>query len=145
MIPVSRNIYTHTHTHTKTHTTHSSLRLSLPPSLPLSHSLPPSLPPSLSLVLDISKHIDLYESALGLLYSLTSHSSLHPLLTIPIFPTGQQPSSTESGLTLFSLSKKLMTTATSYINTAKYGPFSSGTPSWKSLSLPPSLPPSYID
>ena len=75
------------------------------------------------LVLDISKHATLYEAALGVLYALTSHPPLHPLLLLPIFPDSDPSSVGGSGAgpTLSSLSQKLSTTVASYTKTAKYG------------------------
>lgn len=75
-------------------------------------------------VLDIAKHTALYLSALGLLYSLTLHPSLFPLLSLPIFPTssGDSPpmtSSSEGGLSLISLSRRLKTTVISYSRTTR--------------------------
>lgn len=85
---------------------------------PHTHDPPSHIISSSPAVLDISKHTELYQAALGLLYSLTSHSSLLPLLTLPVF-LERETAAEGDGLTLHSLSKKLKNTVLSYVKTAK--------------------------
>jgi len=74
---------------------------------------------ALLLVLDISKHVELYNSALSALSSLATNPATQHLLTLPVFsPTGEGGSS--GGVTsLASLLAKLRGVALIYQKTAR--------------------------
>lgn len=69
-------------------------------------------------MLDISKHVELYQSVLDLLASLASNPALRPLLTQPVFSEGS-PDPTSEETTLASLSAKLKQIANTYLKTVK--------------------------
>ena len=74
--------------------------------------------PTISLVLDISKHIELYQSMLDLLSSIVVHPTLCHLLRLPVF-SSDNGSAGGDETTLASLIAKLREITKMYQKTAK--------------------------
>ena len=68
-------------------------------------------------ILDISKHVELYQSVLDLLSSLAVNPSLRPLLLLPVFSDGDSGSS--DSISLATLTSKLRDITATYQKTAK--------------------------
>lgn len=68
-------------------------------------------------VLDISKHVGLYQSSLDVLSSLASNSSVRHLLTLPVFCSSEQE--TGDFISLASLTAKLRIITELYHKTAE--------------------------
>ena len=71
-------------------------------------------------VLDISKHVELYNNALSVLSSLATNPSTQHLLTLPVFSPGGEGVATGGVTSLASLLAKLREIALIYQKTARY-------------------------